>query len=41
MIMTEIKDDEAIDCLEQFLNELEAIYIKKSHNHFLINLDLD
>lgn len=37
----EIKGDEAIDCLEQFLNELEAIYIKKSHNHFLINLYLD
>nr|WP_199001004.1 hypothetical protein [Flavobacterium sp. ASV13] len=37
----EIKHEEVIHYLEQFLNELEAIYIKKSHNHFLINLYLD
>lgn len=36
----EIKSDEAIDCLLKFLSEVEARYIKKSHNHFLIDLDL-
>lgn len=37
----EIKSDDAINYLIQFLDEVKANYIKKSKNHFLIDLNLN
>lgn len=37
----EVKSDNAIKCLVEFLINVKANYEKKSSNHFVINLNLD